>query len=89
VTAKRVRLAELAAAGIEQLFREEWRRVSLIQSVTLALGNDPTRNAQPCPGIQAQNFWLRGFFAGVEIRVLFELTDEITVWSVTLAAKPV
>jgi hypothetical protein len=87
VTGKKIRFAEIALAGVEQLYNEEWRRASLIQSITLVLTTDPTRNIQPCPGIQAQNFWLRGFFAGIEIRVLFELTDEITVWSVTRAAK--
>jgi hypothetical protein len=30
---------------------------------------------------------VRNFVAGVEIRVLFELVDEITVWSVTRAAN--
>jgi hypothetical protein len=62
--------------------------VSCDSSIILALSLDPTRDTRPCPGIRAESFVVRRFFAGFEIRVLIELTDEITVWSVTRAPTP-
>jgi hypothetical protein len=87
VTAKKVRFTELATAGVDRLFPEEWRRASAIQSIILALAFDPTKHMRPCLGFRDRNFMVRNFVAGVEIRVLFELVDEITVWSVTRPAN--
>jgi hypothetical protein len=83
VTGRKVRFTELATAGVDRLFTEEWRRASAIQSIILALAFDPTRHIRPCLAFRDRNFMIRNFVADFEIRVLFELADEITVWSVT------
>ena len=85
--ARTVRFAELAFAGVRRLYSEEWRRTSLMQSIAWALRTDPTKNARRCLEIETGDFLLRGFFAGFEVRVLFEVDDAITVWSVTRTAE--
>jgi hypothetical protein len=86
--AKEVRFAELAVAGVRRLYSEEWRRTSLMQSITWALRADPTKNSRPCMSAETGDFFMRGFFSGFEVRVLFESGDVITVWSVTRSAEP-
>lgn len=86
--ASRVRFEELAVAGVKQLFPEAAIQAGAVQAIALALSSDPTKNALSCTGIPDVDFWVRGFFSGFEIRVLFEVSDEITVWSVTRTAGP-
>ena len=82
-TGTEVSFSELAVAGARRLFDQEDGEASLLKSIALALRLDPTRNAIRLdrPGIG--NFWLRGFFAGFEVRVLFELSDPVVVWSIS------
>ena len=74
-----VRFSELAVAGVRRLYPEDWRRTSLMQSITWALRTDPTKNSRQCLQIESGDFLLRGFYAGFEVRVLFEMGDAITV----------
>ena len=84
--ARDVEFSELAVAGVRRLYSEDWRRTSLMQSIGWALKTDPTKNARPCLQIESGDFLLRGFYAGFEVRVLFEMGDIIMVWSVTRTA---
>jgi hypothetical protein len=86
--ARKVRFAELAIAGMNRLFPEEWRQQSAMQSLMLTLGSDALRDARRCVGLRNENFMLRGFSVGFEIRVLFEVSDDVTVWSVTRGVEP-
>lgn len=81
-----VRFSEFADAGFRALFTEEWRRVSVVKNIALSLRGDPTRNARPCNALGLERFWVRGFFAGIDVRVLFEIESDITVWSVAHAS---
>ena len=83
-----VRFSDLAVAGLRNLFQEEWRRIAFMQSIAWALRADPTLNARPCMAVSG-DFFVRVFFAGFEVRVLYEVTDAITVWTVTPAPKPI
>jgi hypothetical protein len=87
--AKVVRFSELAVAGVRRLYSEDWRRTSLMQSIAWALRIDPTKNSRSCLHSESGDFLLRGFFAGFEVRVLFEMGDAITVWSITQTAVPI
>jgi hypothetical protein len=82
-----VRFSELANAGLRNLFTESWRRVSVEKQLALMLRSEPTRNAVPLRSPELDGFWVRPFFAGLEIRVLFELEAEVTVWSVARATS--
>jgi hypothetical protein len=85
--AKKVRFEELAVAGMRRLFSEETLVTSATHGMALALAFDPAKNAHPCAVIPNGNFFLRGFFAGFELRVMFEVGEDITVWSVTRATQ--
>lgn len=82
-----VRFSDLASAGLRNLFTEDWRRISVEKQLALMLRSDPTRNAAPLQAPGLHGFWVRTFFAGAEIRVLFELRNDVTVWSVARAAS--
>ena len=84
--ATQVRFSELAIAGARHLFEDRAQLDTVLKSITLALKFDPTRNAIPFDKLGLERFWLRGFFAGSDIRVLFELGDPIIVWSIGRAS---
>lgn len=45
-------------------------------------------NAVALEKFRFRSFWIRPFFAGIEIRVLFEWDIDIIIWSVTSARAP-
>jgi hypothetical protein len=73
---------------VRHLFDEGSQQISLLKSIALALRFDPTRNAIPFDKLGLERFWLRGFFARTEIRVLFELGNPVVVWSIGRAGPP-
>jgi hypothetical protein len=80
---RHVQFSDLAVAGVRRLFSEDWRQSSLMQSISWALSTDAMRNATRYDEIGNGNLFLRGFFAGFELRVLFEIADVITVWNIS------
>jgi len=81
-----VRFSELAIAGLGQLFEEESRRISIQKHIALSLRIDATLNAIRFEATGLSDFWLRPFFAGFDVRVLFEVKTEVTVWSISRAS---
>jgi hypothetical protein len=86
--AKKVTFEELAIAGARRLFPREELQASLQNSLAFALSVDAMKNARPCASISARDFWVRTFYSGFEIRVLFEVGDDITVWSIARVGEP-
>ena len=80
-----IKFSELALAGAQRLFADPERRQSVLQAIALALRFDPTRNATRLGQLTKSNFWIRGFFASADVRVLFELDRDITVWSLSIS----
>lgn len=83
-----IKFSDLAVVGLRHLFPEEWRRISVQQHLALSLRNDPAMNAVALEKFRFRSFWIRPFFAGIEIRVLFEWDIDIIIWSVTSARAP-
>jgi hypothetical protein len=67
-------------------FLDQGRRDAVRSGIALSLSIAPERNARRCHAPQLVGFWVRGFFAGIEIRVLFEWQrDAVLVWNVARA----
>ena len=77
--------SEIALAGLARLFPDEVKREGVRLSIAWKLTRDPGFQARPCAVIANRPLRVGSLFAGFEIRILFEVTDRLRVYSIAAA----